>query len=262
MVSPDDGVRFLTASENRVDLLSALDDGPVRPSVLTEELSLSRSAIQRNLRAFVERGWATRTDEGYALTFGGRLLLHRYHELVDAVGLVEEYGEYLDVLADMGLALTPADLGSVTITTATRNDPHAPLRRYTTRVADAEATTFRGITPVVSPVFNEAHRTLLSAAIDAELIVDEDALSTSRADYPEALADAIEADALTLYVHPGSLSFGLSVVDGYAFVGVYDESGQFVACFESDGEPFYERASSVYEQYRETARLVEAAGTK
>lgn len=261
-MSADERIRYLTASENRVNLLSALEDGPVRPSALAGELSISRSAIQRNLRAFLERGWARRTDEGYVPTFGGRLVLHRYRELVETVGFVEEYGEYLDALADVGLALTPADFEAMTITTATRNDPHAPLRRYAARVAGLDATSFRGITPVVSPVFNRAHRELLSETVDAELIIDEDALSASQTGYPDALEDAIEADTLTLYVHPGSLSFGLSLFDGRAFVGIYDESGQFVACFESGADSFCERVRTVYEHHREAARPIEAVGMK
>lgn len=161
-----------------------------------------------------------------------------------------------------GLPLTPEDLETVTITTATRNDPHAPLRRYATRVADLRARTFQGIAPVVSPVFNRAHGEVLSETVDAELIVDEDTLSASRSAYPEALDGALEADSLGLYVHPGSLSFGLSLFEDHAFAGIYDESGQFVACFDGGAESFRERVGAVYERHREAARSVEAAELK
>lgn len=258
MPSPDERIRFLTSSENRIRLLSALEDEPARPSTLAEELPMSRSSIQRNLRAFVERGWVSRTEEGYRCSFGGRLILQRYRDLAATVRLADEYGRFLDALADAGLLLTPEDLEAVTITVATRNDPHAPLRRYADRVSEAESTTFRGISPVVSPVFNDAHRALIATATDAELVIDEDALSTSRTGYPEALAAAIEADALELYVHPESISFGLSLLDEYAFVGVYDDSGQFIACFESGSPSFHERVKEVYERYREAARTVDA----
>lgn len=258
MSSTDDLIRFLTSSENRIRLLSTLEDEPARPGTLAEELSMSRSSIQRNLRAFVERGWVVRTEEGYRCSFGGRLILHRYRDLAATVHLTDEYGRFLDALADAGLTLTPDDLEIVSITTATRNDPHAPLRRYVDRIAETDSTSFRGIVPVVSPVFNDAHRTLISTAVDAELVLDEEALSTSRTGYPEALAAAIEADALELYIHPGSLSFGLSLLDEDAFVGAYDDAGQFIACFESGDERFRERVRSVYEAYRSAARAVDA----
>jgi predicted transcriptional regulator len=258
MSSPDERIRFLTSSENRVRLLSAIEDEPARPSTLAEELPMSRSAIQRNLRGFVDRGWATRGDEGYRCTFGGRLILNRYRELVGTVRLTEEYGRFLDSLADAGLALTADDLESVTITAATPHDPHAPLQRYADRIAELDVTTFRGIAPVVSPVLNDAHQDLLSDADEIELVVDEPALSTSREAYSEAFTDALETESLSLYVHPEPLSFGLSLFDTHAFVGAYDDTGQFIACFEDDSERFLGRVADVYETYRADARPIEA----
>jgi predicted transcriptional regulator len=258
MSSPDERIRFLTSSENRVRLLSAIEDEPARPSTLAEELPMSRSAIQRNLRSFVERGWAARGDGGYRCTFDGRLILHRYRELADTVRLTEKYGRFLDALADAGLALTADDLESVTITAATPHDPHAALHWYTDRIAELDVTTFRGIAPVVSPVLNDAHQGLLSAADEVELVLDEAALSTSRESYSEAFADALEHETLSLYVHPESLSFGLSLFDDHAFIGVYDDSGQSVACFEGDSERFLARVVDVYETYRADARPIEA----
>lgn len=258
MASPDERIRFLTSSENRVQLLSAIEDGPARPSTLAEELPMSRSAIQRNLRSFVDRGWAARGDDGYRSTFGGRLILHRYRELADTVRLTEEYGQFLDALADTGLALTADDLESVTITAATPHDPHAPLQQYVDRIEELEVTVFRGISPVVSPVFSDAHQDLLSDADEVELVIDEPALSTSREAYSEAFADALESESLSLYVHPGPLSFGLSLFDTHAFVGAYDDTGQFIACFEGDSDRFLGRVADVYETYRADARPVEA----
>lgn len=75
MSSADELSRFLTSSENRIRLLSALEEEPARPTALAETLPMFRSSIQRNLRAFVERGWVVRTDDGYRCSFGGRLLL-------------------------------------------------------------------------------------------------------------------------------------------------------------------------------------------
>lgn len=258
MSSADELIRFLTSSENRIRLLSALEEDSARPTALAETLPMSRSSIQRNLRAFVERGWVVRTDDGYRCSFGGRLLLHRYRDLAATAHLTDEYGRFLDVLADAGLALTPDDLETITVTTATRHDPHAPLRRYSDRVAEIDSTTFRGITPVVSPVFNDAHEALISTAVDAELVIDEDALSTSRTSYPEALATVVETDTLELYVHPDPLSFGLSLFDEVAFAGAYDDAGQFVACFEGGDESFRERVRTVYREHRSAARAVTA----
>lgn len=258
MSSPDELIRFLTSSENRIRLLETLEDESARPATLAEELPMSRSSIQRNLRAFSERGWVVRTDDGYRCSFGGRLLLRRYRDLASTAHITDEYGRFLDALADAGLALSPDDLKDVTITTATRHDPHAPLRWYADRIAEVDSTTFRGIAPVVSPLFNDAHQALISTVEEAELVIDEEGLSTSRTGYPEALATAIETDTLELYVHPDPLSFGLSLFDEIAFAGAYDDAGQFVACFESETDSFRERVREVYDEHRSAARAIDA----
>lgn len=258
MPSSDDGVRFLATSRNRVSLLDALDDGPLQPAELARRLSLSRSAIQRNLRELTDRNWVRRTDGGYVTTLGGRLVLADYEELVGTVRLVSEYGHCLEPLSDAGLALSPSVLESASVTTATRTNPHAPLRHYVERIRETDVERFRGITPVVSPLFNEAHASLTAGGGDHELVLDADALAASRTEYGPELDAGVDADGLTIYVHPDSLSFGLSIVDGRVFLGAFDE-GQFVACFEWNEAGIETRALDAYESYRDGARELDAA---
>lgn len=257
MASPEECVRFLATSQNRVALLEALDDGPLRPVEICERLSLSRSATHRNLRDLTDRGWAKRVDDGYIATVCGRLVLGAYNELEETVRLVAEYGSSLEPLADAGLTLSPATLDDAAVTTATENDPHAPLRHYVERVHEIELDRFRGITPVVSPLFNEAHQPVLSEGADAELLLGSSALSTSKTDYETEFDSAMTADGLTLYVHPDPLSFGLSIVDERVFLGAY-EGGQFVACFEWTDPEIRAEAIEAYESYRAAASEVDS----
>lgn len=258
MTSPDEQVRFLATSQNRVSLLDALDDGPLQPAELVERLSLSRSATQRNLRELTDRGWVRRVDGGYICTVGGRLVLGAYNELTTTVRLVSEYGQSLEPLSDAGLSLSPAVLDDATVVMATRNDPHAPLRHYVERIRDVDLERFRGITPVVSPLFNDAHQSLLAGGVEAELLLDAAALSTSKSDYETEFDAAVTAESLTLYVHPDELSFGLSIAGDRVFLGAY-EDGQFIACFEWEIPEIRAEAIATYETYRETAREINAA---
>lgn len=258
MASTDEGVRFLATSQNRVSLLEALDRGPLRPAEICKQLSLSRSATHRNLSDLTEKGWAKRVDEGYTATVGGRLVLGAYNELEETVRLVSEYGSSLEPLVDAGLTLSPAILDDAAITTATENDPHAPLRHYVERIREIELDRFRGITPVVSPLFNEAHQPVLSDGSDAELLLGSSALSTSKDDYETEFDSAMTADGLTLYVHPDPLSFGLSIVDEWVFLGAY-EGGQFVACFEWADPDVRAEAMAAYESYRAAASVIDTS---
>ncbi|MEM4781894.1 MAG: MarR family transcriptional regulator [Halalkalicoccus sp.] len=258
MAPPEEGVRFLASSQNRASLLEALDGDPLQPAELVDRLGLSRSAIHRNLRELTERGWVRRVEGGYVCTVGGRLVRSSYEELIATVCLVSEYGGSLDALADAGLTLSPAVLDRATVVTATRNDPHAPIRHYTDRIGEIDVTRFFGITPVVSPLFNEAHQSLLNEGASAELLLDSAALSASKTDYDSEFDAAMAADGLTLYVYPEALSFGLSVANGHVFLGAF-EDGQLVACFEWDDPTVESEARATYERYRERAREVETA---
>lgn len=257
MPSPDEHVRFLASSPNRISLLEALDDGPLQPAELVDRLSLSRSATQRNLRELTDRGWVRRVDAGYTCTVGGRLVLAVYNDLTATVRLVEEYGESLEPLAEAGLSLSPAVLECATVTTATGNDPHAPIRHYVESVKELDLSWFRGVVPVVSPLFNEAHQPLLTARGDAELVLGSAAFSASQTEYEAEFDAALAAEELSLYVHPDPLSFGLSIVDDRIFLGAY-EDGQFVACFEWSDPDIRAEALSAYETHRETAREIDA----
>lgn len=257
MQSSDERVRFLATSPNRVSLLSELEDGPLQPAELVERIGLSRSATQRNLKELTDRGWARRVDEGYIATVGGRLVLAAYNELTDTVGLVETYGESLEPLAEAGMTLSPAVLESATVITATENDPHAPLQYYTERVRELDPSCFFGIVPVVSPLFNEAHRTLLDRGVEGELVLDAAALSASKTEYGTEFDDAVSTDGLSLYAHSDSFSFGLSIIGERVFLGAY-EDGQFVACFEWGDPDIREQALLAYETHREAAREVDA----
>lgn len=258
MPSADEGVRFLASSQNRVALLETLDSGPHRPAELVERLGLSRSATHRNLRELTERGWVRRVDGGYVCTVGGRLVLAGYEELVGAIRLVDEYERSLDALADAGLSLSPSVLDRATVVTATRNNPHAPIQYYVDRIEGVDATRFRGISPVVSPLFNDAHESLLTEEVTAELVLGSAALSTSKSEYDAEFDAAVADDGLVLYVYPDRLSFGLSIVDDRVFLGAFEE-GQLVACFEWEDTEIRSEALAAYESHRERAHEVSVA---
>lgn len=258
MPTPDERVRFLATSPNRVSLLAELEEGPRRPAELVDRLELSRSTVQRNLRELSERGWVRRDDGGYSSTVGGRLVLGAYEELIGTVGLVEEYGENLEALVEAGLELSPAVLEGATVVTATDSDPHAPLRHYTDRVLEADSTRFRGIVPVVSPLFNEAHETLLDRGIEGEIVLDATALEASKEEYDAEFDDALDTEELSLYAHGESFSFGLTIIGDRVFLGAY-EGGQFVACFEWVDPEVREAALTAYERHREGAREIDTA---
>jgi predicted transcriptional regulator len=259
-MSVDDAIRFLASSPNRVALLDALADEPDPPAALAGRCQIARSSLHRNLSALSERGWARKCDGRYRSTAAGEMVLAAYRDLEEAVSQAAVAAPFLDALVAGGFSLTPDELSTATVTRVTDGDPYAPVHRYVERVRAIEPTEFRGVTPVVNPVFNEAHAALLDDGVESELILGADALSASRSAYAERFAEAMTNDVLSIRVLEESPPIGLSVFDDYAFVGAYDDD-RLLACLEGDSATFVERAAALYEEYRERAHRIDAEGT-
>ncbi|WP_331235190.1 helix-turn-helix transcriptional regulator [Natronorarus salvus] len=258
-MSADDAIRFLASSPNRVTLLSALDTEPGPPAALAERCSIARSSLHRNLSALCERGWARKCNGQYRSTAAGEMVLDAYRDLAETVSQAEAAAPFLDALVAGGLTLTPEELATATVTRATEGNPYAPVHRYAERVGAIDSTEFRGLTPIVSPVFNEAHAALLERGVDSEVILGADALSASKTAYGDRFAEAMRTDALSVRVLDESPPLGLSVLDDTAFAGAYEDE-RLLACLESDSPGFVERVSALYEEYSERAYPVDAEG--
>ncbi len=250
---------FLVGSEHRVGVLETLAERPSRPCELEESLSASRATIQRVLAGLADRGWIRKEGREYRLTAAGDLVLRAYDDLTALVEAVDGMDETLALFDAADVAVPPAVVRGATVTAATPQTPHAPIERYATALDEADVESFRGVCPIHSSVFNDVHRPLVEAGCPTELVIDEATFRTARDLAPEALSEAEESGAFTLYVHPDPVDVGVSLFDGRAFVGAYDDQGRFRACLHGADESVVEWARDLYERHRDAARLVEIA---
>jgi predicted transcriptional regulator len=258
-MSAREQVAFLVGSEHRVAVMDALHEGPSRPCELERSLSASRATVQRALSGLEERGWVDKRDGAYRLSAGGLFVLRAYRKLTDVVDTVEAVGSPLSLL-DGATADMPVDaLGTATVTKATAKTPHAPIEHYASLLDRGDVDRFRAICPVMSTVFSEVHRPLVEAGVPVELVVDEQTLSAAESMTPESHAATLENDAFDLYVVADPLDFGVSLFDGTAVVGAYDDRGEFRACLDARDEPFVEWTTRLFEEHRGRARRLETA---
>jgi predicted transcriptional regulator len=172
--------RCLLGSVNRVRLLTELDSQPSRPTELAESIDVSRSAVQRTLSEFAERGWVRKRNGVYESTTAGSVLLGSSAEFLDAVGTVNLASGFLSLLPEIGTVFTVDTLEDATIVESTPRNPHAPLQHYASRLDTCSTDSFRGISPVVSPVLDDAHTFLLEGENESELIIDGGVLGVSQ----------------------------------------------------------------------------------
>ncbi|MFC6835431.1 helix-turn-helix transcriptional regulator [Halomarina ordinaria] len=250
-------VEFLAGSEHRVAVLETLRDRPSRPCELETALDASRATVQRALTGLTDRGWIHKERGTYRLTAAGALVLRAYDDLLDLVAAVDDAGETLALLDAASVDVPPEAVRTVTVTRATAKTPHAPIERYARLLAETEFDSFRGVSPVVSPVFDEVHRPLVEGGCPIELVVDEETFRAANRQRDDA---PLPEDApFTLYVHPDPIDVGLSLFGDRAVVGAYDDHGRFRASLDGTDEAFVEWCSTLFARHRDAARPVEIA---
>lgn len=250
-------IAFLVGSTSRIEILEKLAERSFRPTVLAEQCSCARETAQRTLAGFVERGWVTKTDGRYELTPGGEQVFKQYSQLAGVVSGASRLREFLIEAGEEVTDLPVEMYSEVTVINATNCNPHAPIDRYLTVLGSESVGSFKGITPMVSRVFNEAAATAIGSKTQMELIIDESVLTVSETEYPDALQRAYDLDQFTLLLSPDTIEFGLTLVDGHVYIGAYDDHGNLVASVDGTSDVLYEWAENLYERYRRSAVHVE-----
>ncbi|WP_411966691.1 helix-turn-helix transcriptional regulator [Haloferax sp. YSSS75] len=250
-------VAFLVGSQSRVSILRALADGPHRPTELARCCGCARETAQRTLAGFRDRGWVQKSDGLYRLTPVGELIFEQYDQLVDTVECTDRMSEFLTNAGGLYNDVPTDVLQELNVTTAANNDPHAPINRYLTILGDEPVDRFRGVSPIVSRVFNEAAEQVIGPQTEMELVIDRDVLERSMSEYSDAFELGRELDQFSLYVVDDELEYGLTLVDGHGVVMSHDEYGNVLALVDGDTPEVVAWVEELYESRRADASPVD-----
>jgi predicted transcriptional regulator len=248
-----DAASFLVASPDRLELLEHVGTDPGTPGELAADLPLSRRSVQRNLRAFVDRGWARKVDGEYRQTTAGRIVARTHAEYVDALDQLDRLRAFYEHLPDHDHAPEPTWLANADYATATGTDPHAPLEFYVSRIGELSTDRIRMLSPVLSRPIHRAHRPLVLEGVHTELVMDESTVGRARERNPREFDVVASVDVVDLYRHPGPVGMGLTLGDDRALVSAFDGDGNLRACVDASEERLVEWAGDRFEQYRREA---------
>ena len=252
-MSAREDIAFLVGSEVRVDLLRTLRSTPARPSDLADECACARETAQRTVTGFADRGWAEKVPDTdrYRLTRAGEIVVGSYGEFEECLEVAARFRPLLANLNGSVDGLACETLAGTTRTRATPENPHTSIDRLLELMDRDRVDTLRGVTPIVSRVFNQAAAAVIGPESDVDLVIDQGVLEASESEYPAALERADRLPGFTLYVSPDPVTFGLVIVDGHAFLGAYDDQGNLVASADDDGAPFLPWARDAFARIRE-----------
>ncbi|KAB1189254.1 hypothetical protein GJR98_09515 [Haloferax sp. MBLA0077] len=185
------------------------------------------------------------------------MVYEQYQDLIDTVECADRMSEFLTNVEGICEDVPHDVLTQLSVTTAADNDPHAPINRYLTVLGSEPVDEFRGVSPIVSRVFNEAAERVIGPETTMELAIDHDVLERSITEYTDAFELGQELDQFSLRVVDETLEFGLLLVDGHGVVAAYDDDGNMVALVDGDEPEVVTWVEQLYESLRAASVPVE-----
>ncbi|WP_423744938.1 ArsR family transcriptional regulator (plasmid) [Haladaptatus sp. SPP-AMP-3] len=247
-------VSFLAGSPERLRLLIHLRESPGSPRDVADSLDVSHRSAQRNLSEFADRGWVRKRDGKYALTPSGELVTRTHANYVETLETIERFDAFFRHLPDATHLPDPAWLHDATLVVASADQPQAPVSHYVSRLRSRKTDSIRMLAPVLSRLYHDVHAELVFEGVETELVMPADTLETARSLNP--LEFRLVRRAIDIYRHDGPVEFGVTLGDGWALAGAYDDDGQLRALVECTHPAFFEWAEELYRRYRKESQPV------
>jgi len=240
----------------RRDVLAALETQMRKPA-LVDQLSMSRSTIDRAIDELRGAGLVERDGSRYVTTYAGRAALAAYEGYLDRLDALVEAQPVLSALPP-DIDVDPAALDGAQVVESTPAAPEGPIEVNVDPVQDAE--TLRTTSPVVAPRYLEALDNLIEGpGTDIELVYTEAAFEALSTTYEPALERLEAADGVRGFVTERAIPYVVwtAAVPDRTVSGliVHDDTG-LVGLINNDTEAMNEWARRAYERYRADAERV------
>jgi predicted transcriptional regulator len=256
-----DRVQYLVASKNRVRVLEYLRKAPADREELSEQLGIPRSTLSRVLTGLEEQNWISQHGSDCKSTALGAFLAEEFSSLMDAVETMQRLEDVIDYLPMDEIDFDLIHLRDARITTPTRTDPGAPLRRARELLHEADEFVFLTNT-VVSPLVETLQeRTVQGDLAIVGVITGEllDAVSDSPA-FREPTRDMIESGGAEFYRYDGTVPRTLGVADEtIAAITQIDRDGHQHAQIETDDRHVCSWVMSTIEEHRRQSEQISAS---
>lgn len=251
--------RVLDVLANRASVLAAVRDVATTKRDLVDELSVSRSTVDRAIRDLETHDLVRRTDGGYRATLTGRLLLSARQEYARRVTDTAAVGDLVSHLPPA------ADVPLETFATADAYRPDQPdPHRPTTVLRDLanEATHNRGVlveqaTPNATDV---VRRRVVEGDLDIEYLISPAMREYLWSEQPQLVAELITDGGVDFYeTEPLPFDYALLTTPEatHFLVVVYDGRGTLQGVLHSTEEAAVQWGASTFESHLDDATWVE-----
>lgn len=248
MERASEAVGFLTASNNRLAVLTALRDRRMGQKGIEDRVGVSRSTVARILHDAESMGWVRSQGSEYWLSPMGRAILSEVTACLETVDVLQSIGPRIDGFpAELLDSVEIRALADARITETSIEDPTAPFARSLALFRRAES--YQGLTKTSLP----EHARVLQEGVgrgrlEFEHIIERQFVEDLRGDadrWPvwEFLADSV-------LVYDGEVPLNLHIVDGTVLVWFGGADGTQVGLIESDDPAVLDWARSLHAKYK------------
>ncbi|MFC6724286.1 helix-turn-helix transcriptional regulator [Halobium palmae] len=223
----------VTTVLDRFDLVDRLTDGPKEKRELTEELSVSRSTVNRAIRDLESLGLVERVEEGYRPTDLCLSTATRLSTLVESVGRETRLQEFRKWVPDGTLDADLAAASEFSVSLPEPGDPYGMVNRHVQRLR--EASSHRTMLPLTGlHAYEAVHDGVVDRGVSTECVAQPDVVEVLLRDPNfEPLTDAMaDTGRFRLFEADGPVPYFVGVLDDVVQIGV-DEEGEPRALYET-----------------------------
>jgi len=240
----------------RSEFLAVLREGAFHKPALVEELSVSRSTVDRAIDDLTGAGLVERGADGYTVTLNGRLAHDAYREYAALTDGLAAARPLLDALP-ASTRLPPGVLAGADVEIA---EPHAPEGALSQAVSTLErSSTLRGFAPVVKTNYVALiHEAVVENDLAVEIVVEE----RTRESLPaiargsDELRELLASPAVSLLEVEEELPYALWLMDtperAVAGITVHDAGG-IVGVVTNDRPDAVDWCEALYDEVRADA---------
>ncbi|WP_435361724.1 helix-turn-helix transcriptional regulator [Haloarchaeobius sp. DFWS5] len=257
MNSPREEVTFVARSENRVAVLSTMDDRPITRTDLEERANVSRVTLGRILADFEDRGWVEETGGGYNRTPTGEMVAGALDELFETIAVARKLDSVVQWLPTEEMPFDLQRLGSADVTLPGPADPAAPTRRAGQRLRDTVHVRLL-MSVIVAEVVEACWDATVNGNQQFEGVFTPEVAETMVTDptMSAQVAEMVQTDQVTIYLTEEPFPFIQGLLDDIVAFGVTDEENLPRAYFETQDETVRAWVESTYTHYRNRAEEV------
>ena len=250
-------IKFLTNSDNRLEILNCLLKSPLTLKEIHEKTGLNNSSISINVSSLESKGYVVNRNDVYYLTNASKIILTNIFYFNKSANFLDKNADFLNnhklnnlhfnALKDM------SSLESSELVESTSTDIFRAVRIFPEFSVASKS--IKTIFPYVHPQINDLLKHWFDNDVDVKLILEEDVSKAFIDLFNDFEYDGESNSKISVKTVSKKLDFVLGVIDGGIILGFYKEDGKFDqnAVFISRDSEAVVWGNDIFEEYEKLA---------